>query len=155
MHIEVIFTDHRAAKFGLPAAQTFGSAGLDLRVFWPDGTHRDDMKILPGEQVMLDTGMRVWIGNPGYAGFLFPRSSSGVKGLVLGNGTGVIDSDYQGPLKVCLLNRSNKTIEVADGDRVAQLVIMPVASGYEIKAVEEFHDETVRGSGGFGSTGVR
>lgn len=159
--IQVKFTDARAKTFGLPAIQTLGSAGLDLRVFLPvtevvEGLEyaAGNLQIQPGEQVMLDTGMSIWIRDPNYAGFMFARSGFGTKGLVLGNGTGVIDSDYQGPLKVCLWNRSKSAITINDGDRVAQLVILPVASGYSITEVEEFDGATGRGAGGFGSTGA-
>lgn len=151
--LEVIVTDPRVLEFGLPAIQTEGSAGLDVRAFWPE----DEVSrvILPNQQVMLDTGLRVWIRAPGMVGMLFPRSSSGVKGLVLGNGTGVIDSDYQGPLKLCLWNRGQDPIIVQNGDRVAQLVIMPCLTGYQIDVRDQFSDATARGEGGFGSTGVK
>lgn len=152
MDIEVIVTNPDVVKHGLPAAQTVGSAGLDLRVFFPEPWPLD---LAPGEQVVLDTGLRIWIKDPQYAGFMFARSGLGVKGVVLGNGTGVIDADYQGPLKVCLWNRGNESIEINNGDRVAQLVIMPVASGYNLKLVNDFSDGTERGQGGFGSTGVK
>lgn len=148
--IEVILTDPRAS---VPKAQTRGSAGLDLRVFLPNDLSH--IHLDPGAQVMLDTGMRIWIKDPNYAGFMFARSGTGTKGLVLGNGTGVIDSDYQGPLKVCLWNRDDQPFTINDGDRVAQMVIMPVASGYAIHEVEEFEAATERGVGGFGSTGMQ
>lgn len=150
MDIEVIVTDPRVLAYGLPEAQTIGSAGLDLRVF-----SNDDVVLAPGEQVTLDTGLRIWIKDPRYAGFMFARSGLGVAGLVLGNGTGVIDADYQGPLKVCLWNRSDKEMVIQPGDRVAQLVIMPVASGYKLEVVDDFSDTTTRGVGGFGHTGVK
>jgi dUTP pyrophosphatase len=150
--IEVIVTDPRVNNYGLPSAQTLGSAGLDLRVFC-----QGDMPgvfLRPGDQVTMDTGLRVWIKDSRYAGFMFARSGLGVKGLVLGNGTGVIDADYQGPLKVCLWNRGTQNMTIKNGDRVAQLVIMPVASGYNLRQVTEFSDGTDRGDKGFGSSGV-
>lgn len=153
MEIEVIVTDPRVLADGLPAAQTIGSAGLDLRVYLPPETPH--MVLRAGEQAMLDTGLRIWIKDPNYAGIMLPRSGTGTKGLVLGNGTGLIDADYQGPLKVCLWNRSRDNIVLENGMRVAQLVIMPVASGYALKQVEEFSGSTERGTGGFGSTGVK
>lgn len=158
MEIEVIVTDPRVLVDGLPAAQTSGSAGLDLRVYLPadfDAEVAGGYMLAPGEQVVLDTGLRLWIKDPRYAGFMFARSGTGVKGLVLGNGTGVIDADYQGPLKVCLWNRSDKPIVLESGMRVAQLVILPVVSGYTLKQVTEFTDGTERGVGGFGSTGLK
>ena len=157
MEIEVIVTDQRLLDpergFGLPKAQTAGAAGLDLRAMLDETFPFIDLA--PGQQMMVDTGLRVWIKDPGYAGFMFARSGLGVKGLVLGNGTGVIDADYQGPLKVCLWNRGDDWVRIKTGDRVAQMVIMPVASGYTLKQVEEFSDATERGTGGFGSTGSK
>lgn len=169
--IKVIVTDERAV---LPAIQTVESAGYDLRAYPrgkvvrqdrnPDGrivkeelvldAPLDYIVLQPGEQYMVSTGLRVWINKPGFAGFMFARSGTGSKGLVLGNGTGVIDSDYQGDLKMCLWNRSDEPITVAAGDRVAQLVIMPVMTGYDLEVVKEFEATTARGIGGFGSTGV-
>ena len=151
LDIEVMVTDSRVLDFGLPAAQTKGSAGLDLRVFMDD----ESMTLAPGEQHLFHTGLSIWIKDHGYAGFMFARSGTGVKGLVLGNGTGVIDADYQGPLKVCLWNRSNEPITINNGDRVAQLVIMPVATGYTLTQVQNFSDATERGTGGLGSSGVK
>jgi dUTP pyrophosphatase len=155
MDIQVKVTDPRILKFGLPSIQTLGSAGLDLRVLMPEGTHGNYVTLKAGESIMLDTGLSLWIQDPNYAGFMFARSGLGSKGLVLGNGTGIIDSDYQGPLKICLFNRSNKDMTINDGDRVAQLVIMPVKSGYSLNIVEEFDAGTGRGEGGFGSTGLQ
>lgn len=155
MEIQVKVLDPRVLDHGLPEVQTLGSAGMDLRVFWPAVLRVEAMELQPGDQVLMDTGISVWIRDPNYAGFMFARSGTGVKGLVLGNGTGVIDSDYQGPLKVCLWNRSKSPILITNGDRVAQMVVMRVASGYTLRQVEEFDGETGRGVGGFGSTGVR
>lgn len=151
LDIEVIVTDPRVQD--LPTVQTLGSAGLDLRVYLPGDL--TDFALHPGQQFMFDTGLRLWIKDPRYAGFMFARSGTGVKGLVLGNGTGVIDADYQGPLKVCLWNRSDKPIVIENGMRVAQLVLMPIATGYTLKQVAEFSDATERGTGGFGSTGTK
>lgn len=167
MDIQVIVTDERLREYGLPAAQTAGSAGLDLRAFWSAedaakavaehglNVSETEWVLEPGEQRMFDTGLRVWIKDPNYGGFMFARSGTGVRGLVLGNGTGVIDADYQGPLKVCLWNRGDKPFKITEGDRVAQLVIMPIASGYTLQEVSDFTSETDRGTGGFGSTGNR
>lgn len=152
MEIQVKVRDPRVLGHGLPENQTVGSAGLDLRVFFEGN---GVMSLRPGETVLVDTGINIWIKDPNYAGFMFARSGLGHKGLVLGNGTGIIDSDYQGPLKISLHNRSQEVIAINSGDRVAQLVIMPVASGYALRCVTEFEDETARGEGGFGSTGVK
>lgn len=150
--LEVIVTDPRVREHGMPNMATSESAGLDLRAFWDED---GPLTINPGQQIMVSSGLRVWIRSRGYVGLLFPRSSSGTKGLVLGNGTGVIDADYQGPLKLCLWNRSDKPITIENGDRVAQLVIVPCVVGYDIEVVDEFSNETERGTGGFGSTGVK
>lgn len=152
--LNVVVTDPRIYNFGLPKMETAGSAGLDLRAFWP-AEYGNEMTIEAGQQMMLDSGLKVWIEAEGFVGLLFPRSSSGVKGLVLGNGTGVIDSDYQGPLKLCLWNRGDKDITINLGDRVAQLVIIPAVTGYNINIVNDFESKTERGEGGFGSTGSK
>jgi dUTP pyrophosphatase len=172
--IKVVVTDERVGE-NLPEVQTVDSAGFDLRAYprgrrhwvdidaanqivkkgFEDDMPLDSIVLGPGEQAIVSTGLRVWIDKPGYAGFMFARSGMGVKGLVLGNGTGVIDSDYQGDLKMCLWNRSDEAITINAGDRVAQLVIMPVLTGYKMEVVESFETETERGTGGFGSTGVQ
>ena len=152
--LKVVVTDPRVHEFGLPKIQTVGSAGLDLRAFWgPEESGPRYKTLTPGEQFMADTGLKIWIDAPGFVGMLYPRSSMGIKGLVLGNGTGVIDSDYQGPLKLCLFNRSKQDITIELGERVAQLVIMPVVTGYDIEVLNEFPSTTERGEGGFGHTG--
>ncbi len=172
--VKVVVIDERARE-NLPEAQTVESAGFDLRAYpragiqrvekdaignvikseWIDDAALDYIVIHPGEQALVSTGLRVWINKPGYAGFMFARSGMGVRGLVLGNGTGVIDSDYQGDLKMCLWNRSDRPIRVDAGERVAQLVIMPVMTGYKMEVVDAFDAETERGTGGFGSTGSK
>ena len=151
--MKVKITNPRIMKFGLPQVQTPGSAGLDLRVLMPDDNHGGQINLKAGDSIMLDTGISVWIEDPNLAGFMFARSGLGAKGLVLGNGTGIIDSDYQGSLMISLYNRSKKDMTISEGDRVAQLVIMPVISGYGIEIVTDFEVNTIRGAGGFGSTG--
>lgn len=162
--IKVVITDPRVSQDDLPVAHTSESAGLDLRAYprEPDGLPNsrgsfalESITLLPGEQMLVSTGLRVWINKPGYAGFMFARSGMGVRGLVLGNGTGVIDSDYQGDLKMCLWNRGDAPITINAGERVAQLVIMPVMTGYKMEVVDAFDAETERGTGGFGSTGSK
>jgi dUTP pyrophosphatase len=149
--MEVIVTDKRLLDYGLPQAQTEGSAGLDLRAFLPEG--QEILTLRPGEQATVDSGLRIWIKDPLLVGIVLPRSSTGKAGVALANTAGVIDSDYQGPLKLCLWNRGEEDIEINNGDRVTQLLLMPVVSGYAIKQVVAFSNETERGSGGFGSTG--
>lgn len=149
--IEFIVTDDRVRTFGTPSYGTAGSAGADLRGLLPDD--RESLVIAPGGQVTLDTGIRMHIKDRNVAGVILPRSGLGVKGLVIGNLVGLIDSDYQGPLKLCLWNRSDRSIEIRDGDRLAQLVLIPVIHA-PIVEVAEFDAVTDRGNGGFGSTGV-
>lgn len=150
MLIKMIVTDSRLHEFGLPSFATPGSAGIDLRAMldWRSVT------IQPGEVLKVSSGLRVYVEDPGYAAFALPRSGTGTKGLVLANLIGLIDSDYQGPLSLALWNRSNSAIEVHRGDRVAQLVVVPVAQ-YQVDYVEDFGVETGRGQGGYGSTGVK
>lgn len=130
-----------------PQYATAGSAGLDLRA-----AINEPLVLQPGHSQLVPTGLSVFIKNPGLAGFIMPRSSMGHKhGIILGNTIGVIDSDYQGPLMISLLNRTNQPFTINPLERVAQLVIMPVVQvGFSV--VDEFV-QTERGEGGFGSTG--
>lgn len=134
------------AQHGLPARGSDGAAAIDLRA-------TEDIELLAGEQHMMDTGLSIWIKNPGFVGLIVPRSGLGTRGLVMANSVGVIDSDYQGPLKVSLLNRSNQEIYILRGDRIAQFILSPVICPQLIE-VENFEVNTVRGAGGFGSTGT-
>lgn len=134
-------------EFPLPAYATEGSAGLDLRAMLDDS-----LVIEPGETKLLPTGLAIYIEDPGYAGMILPRSGLGHKhGIVLGNLVGLIDSDYQGQLMVSCWNRGHETFTVAPGDRIAQLVIVPVMQ-VALEQVEEF-EQTDRGEGGFGHSG--
>ena len=136
-------------KVSLPAHATTGSAGVDLRVCMDT----PEYTLQPGESRLFSTGLSVYIQDPKYAGFVIPRSGLGSKlGVVLGNLTGLIDSDYQGPLMVCLWNRSSEPRLITDLDRVAQLVIVPVVQ-VTWEVVTDFV-QTDRGTSGFGSTGV-
>jgi dUTP pyrophosphatase len=150
MRIKMIVTDERLHEFGLPSFATPGSAGIDLRAM----IDAPSIAIQPGEVFKVSTGLRVYVQDPTYAAFALPRSGTGTKGLVLGNLIGLIDSDYQGPLSLALWNRSSLPIQVNRGDRVAQLVVVPVAQ-YQVDYVEDFGVETERGQGGYGSTGVK
>lgn len=129
---------------------TVGSAGVDLRAALEDAS---GVCIHPGETVLISTGLAVWIKNPNYAGLIMARSGLASKeGLAPANKVGLIDSDYQGPLMVALHNHSKESRVVHAWDRIAQLVVVPVVNAkYEV--VEQFSNETVRGEGGFGSTG--
>lgn len=131
----------------LPQYATPGSAGLDLRVCIDE-----PLQIAGGETVLLPTGIAVYIKDPNLAAVILPRSGLGHKhGIVLGNLVGLIDSDYQGELKVSCWNRNQEHFTVEPGDRIAQLVFLPVVQPV-FQQVTEF-DETERGEGGFGSSG--
>lgn len=135
------------SNFPIPKHQTSGSAGIDLIACI------DDKMILdPNESTIISSGIAIFIEDSGYAGIVIPRSGLGAKkGLVCGNLTGLIDSDYQGPLSISLWNRSDEPIEINPGDRVAQLVVLKV-NQVELEQVDEF-TESERGEMGFGSTG--
>ncbi|EGV37661.1 dUTP diphosphatase [Neisseria weaveri] len=131
----------------LPAYATPGSAGLDLRACLDEA-----VTLQPGETFLIPTGLAVYLGNPAYAAVLLPRSGLGHKhGIVLGNLVGLIDSDYQGELKVSVWNRSQTAFTIEPMERIAQMVIVPVAQA-AFKIVNEFA-ASERGEGGFGSTG--
>ena len=134
-------------EFPLPAYATPGSAGLDLRAML-----KQDTVLGPGQTILIPTGLSIYVGDPGLAALILPRSGLGHKhGIVLGNLVGLIDSDYQGPLMVSCWNRSQTAFTVEPMDRVAQLVIVPVVQA-TFRRVDEF-DASERGAGGFGSTG--
>jgi dUTP pyrophosphatase len=131
----------------MPAYGTPGSAGLDLRA-----CTEATMTIAPNETILIPTGMAIHLDNAYYAALILPRSGLGHKqGIVLGNLVGLIDSDYQGQLMVSCWNRSETPFTLEPMARIAQLVIVPVMQA-EFHLVDDF-DETVRGEGGFGSTG--
>jgi len=145
--IEIIFTNPRAEDLHPPQYATVGSAGMDLRSL-------DNIMIAPGETVEFPLGYRIYIGDHTLCGMIMPRSGLGIKGLMPANVLGLIDSDYQGELIVHLKNNSTEAQFVQYGDRIAQLVIMPVESVY-FSIVSEFKHSTDRGEGGFGSTGEK
>ncbi len=131
----------------LPAYATAGAAGMDLRACVDEA-----LTIAPGDTHLVSTGLAIHIGDPGYAAVILPRSGLGHKhGIVLGNLVGLIDSDYQGPLMVSCWNRGHEPFTLAPLDRLAQLVIVPVAQA-RFRVVESF-DSSERAGGGFGSTG--
>ena len=131
----------------LPEYATAGSAGMDLRACIDA-----PMNIAAGQTELIGTGLAMYIGDPGYAATLLPRSGLGHKhGIVLGNLVGLIDSDYQGELKVSVWNRSDKDYLIEPGDRIAQLVVVPVVQA-QLKVVDEFATSD-RGEGGFGHSG--
>jgi len=131
----------------LPHYATDGSAGLDMRACIDAA-----ITVQPGETILIPTGLAIHIGDPTLAAVLLPRSGLGHKhGLVLGNLTGLIDSDYQGQVFISCWNRGSKSYEIQPGDRIAQMVFVPVEQ-VEFSVVEEF-DDSARGSGGFGHSG--
>lgn len=135
------------AEFPLPQYATPGSAGLDLRAMLQQDTVLD-----PGQTLLIPTGLSIYIGDPGLAALILPRSGLGHKhGIVLGNLVGLIDSDYQGELMVSCWNRGNTAFTINIGERIAQLVLVPVVQAH-FDIVEAF-DESQRGAGGFGHSG--
>lgn len=144
--INIKILDNRLHN-NLPSYATPGSAGLDLRA-----ATEQEMTILPGNTVLIPTGMSIHIADPSLAAMVLPRSGLGHKhGLVLGNLVGLIDSDYQGQLFVSLWNRSDTAFVLQPLERIAQMIIVPVVQ-VDFNVVDEF-SASERGVGGFGSTG--
>jgi dUTP pyrophosphatase len=136
-------------EFPLPAYATPGSAGLDLRACLDA-----PLALPPGKAELIPTGLAIHIDDPGFAAMILPRSGLGHKhGIVLGNLVGLIDSDYQGQLMVSCWNRGGAEFVVQPGERIAQMVIVPVVQ-VKLDVVEDFAAST-RGAGGFGHTGTR
>jgi dUTP pyrophosphatase len=134
-------------EFPLPDYATDGSAGVDLRACVEDTTVID-----PGQTILIPTGMAIHIGDPTLAAVLLPRSGLGHKhGIVLGNLVGLIDSDYQGQVFVSCWNRGQQPFSVQPGERIAQMVLVPVVQA-RFEVVEDF-DSSARGAGGFGHSG--
>ena len=146
--IEVRVLDARIGKeFPLPAHATAGSAGMDLRACL-DGP----LTLAPGSAELISSGIAIHIEDPAYAAMVLPRSGLGHKhGIVLGNLVGLIDSDYQGPLMISCWNRGLAPFTIEPGDRIAQLVVVPVLRA-EFRVVQAFA-ASERGSGGFGHSG--
>jgi len=131
----------------LPHYATAGSAGIDLRACIDQ-----PITLAPGQTELVPTGIAIHVGDPGLAAVILPRSGLGHKhGIVLGNLVGLIDSDYQGQIFVSMWNRGNVPFVLNPMERLAQLVVVPVAQ-VELNVVDDF-DESSRGAGGFGSTG--
>ncbi len=131
----------------LPTYSTEGSAGLDLRACIDA-----PLTLAPGDTQLIPTGLAIYIQDPGYAAMILPRSGLGHKhGIVLGNLVGLIDSDYQGELMISTWNRGSSTFTIEPGDRIAQLVVVPVRQP-AFSIVDDFVS-TERGTGGFGSSG--
>ena len=141
------------ARFGndwpLPAYATQASAGLDLRAALDA-----DLTLQPGDTALVPSGLAIHLADPALCAVVLPRSGLGHKhGIVLGNGTGLIDADYQGPLLISVWNRSRQPFTIEPGDRIAQLVVLPIVRA-ALQVVDTFAD-SARGAGGFGHSGVR
>lgn len=148
MKIDVKIIDPRLTD-NLPAYATPGSAGLDLRACLSE-----PLTLAPNAWQLIPTGIAIYLEDPGFAALILPRSGLGHKhGIVLGNLVGLIDSDYQGQLMVSAWNRSEVAFTIAPMERIAQLMIVPVAQA-EFNVVSEFAPSD-RGEGGYGSTGKR
>ncbi|MGO2322733.1 dUTP diphosphatase [Vibrio casei] len=148
--IDLKILDPRIGKqFPLPAYATEGSAGLDLRACLDQS-----LTVEPGQTHLVPTGLAIHIGDPSLAATILPRSGLGHKhGIVLGNLVGLIDSDYQGQLMISVWNRGQDTFTIEPGDRIAQLVFVPIIQA-EFNLVDDF-DNTDRGEGGFGHSGKK
>jgi dUTP pyrophosphatase len=147
--IELKILDPRLGdSIALPQAATAGSAGMDLRA-----ALEQPLTLQPGESALVPSGIAIHIGDPGWCAVIVPRSGLGHKhGLVMGNLVGVIDADYQGPLMISCWNRGTAPYTIEVGDRIAQLLLLPVAQA-RMNIVSAFAPSQ-RGDGGFGSTGI-
>jgi dUTP pyrophosphatase len=148
--IELKILDDRVGQdIPVPEAATAGSAGVDLRACIDE-----PLDLAPGATELIGTGIAIHLDDPGLAAMILPRSGLGHKhGIVLGNLVGLIDSDYQGELKVSCWNRGSEAFRIEPGDRIAQLIVVPVVP-VVFEVVTEFA-ESARGAGGFGHTGRR
>jgi dUTP pyrophosphatase len=148
--LELKILDPRfGGEWPLPTYATPASAGLDLRA-----ALEEPLTMQPGDAALVPSGLAMHLGDPTMCAVILPRSGLGHKhGIVLGNGTGLIDADYQGPLLISVWNRGREPFTIQPGDRIAQLVILPIVRA-ELAVVDEF-ETSARGAGGFGHTGVR
>ncbi|MGL5582745.1 MAG: dUTP diphosphatase [Cetobacterium sp.] len=149
MKVKIIPSEWNNPSMEIPKKASAGAAGVDVRA------NLAMPKVLkPGETVLIPIGFRMYIEDPAYAAILLPRSGLGHKhGIILGNTIGLLDSDYQGEIMVSLLNRSSEDFKVNPGERIAQMVIVPVINP-EFVTVDSF-EATERGDGGFGHTGTK
>ena len=148
MKLDVKILDERL-RTQMPAYATPGSAGLDLRACLDA-----PLTLAPGDTALVPSGIAIHLSDPGLCAVVLPRSGLGHKqGLVLGNGTGLIDADYQGPLMISAWNRGREAFTMEPGDRIAQLVVLPIVRA-ALQVVDTFED-SARGTGGFGHTGLR
>jgi dUTP pyrophosphatase len=136
-------------EWPLPAYATGASAGLDLRAALDA-----PLTLQPGDAALIPSGLAIHLADPRLCAVILPRSGLGHRhGIVLGNGTGLIDADYQGPLLISTWNRGREAFTVAPGDRIAQLVVLPIVRA-ALRVVDTF-ETSARGEGGFGHTGLR
>ncbi len=147
--LDVRILDPRiGSTWPLPAHATAGSAGMDLRACLDA-----PLTLAPGQSELVSSGIAIHIGDPAVAALVLPRSGLGARhGIVLGNLVGLIDSDYQGPLMVSCWNRAETAYTIQPGDRIAQLILVPVLQAH-LRIVESFAT-SARGEGGFGHTGA-
>ena len=148
--LEVRLLDPRYGdSWPLPAYATEASAGMDLRA-----ALEVELVLAPGDAALVPSGLSIHVADPGLCALVLPRSGLGHRhGIVLGNGTGLIDADYQGPLLISVWNRGREAFVIQPGDRIAQLVVVPIAR-VSLQVVDTFAD-SARGEGGFGHTGLR
>lgn len=167
--LQVIASDD-LLSFGMPEFKSPGAAGIDLRAML-NSEHSDlsaasevnyviddgegrcyGISIPPDAIAKIDSGLRIWINDSSKVGIVVPRSSMGMRGIGLANTVGIIDSDYQGPLVMLIKNVGDKPVYIENGERLCQYLLMDVQQ-FDVQLVPEFDANTVRGSGGFGSTG--
>lgn len=136
----------------LPKYQTEGSAGLDLQAWIPELNGQTKLTLQPGEVQLIPTGFAVQIPK-GYYGAIVSRSGMSLKGIVVHNSFGVVDSDFRSEVKIIIKNTSSSPYVISRGDRIAQMLILPVAHATLVES--DSLDETARGANGFGSSGLR
>ena len=148
--LQVKLLDPRwGSEWPLPAYATDGSAALDLRA-----ALETPLTLAPGDAALVPSGLAIHIADPGLCALVLPRSGLGHRhGIVMGNGTGLIDADYQGPLLISAWNRGSEAFTISPGDRIAQLLLLPIQRA-SLQVVDTF-EQSSRGAGGFGHTGVR
>jgi len=148
--LEVKILDPRFGdEWPMPAYATEHSAGLDLRAALDA-----PLQLAPGDAALIPSGLAIHLADPAVCAVILPRSGLGHRhGIVLGNGTGLIDADYQGPLMISTWNRGREAFTIQPGDRIAQLVVLPIVRA-TLQVVDTF-EASARGEGGFGHTGVR
>ena len=148
--LEVRLLDPRYGdSWPLPAYATEASAGMDLRA-----ALEVELVLAPGDAALVPSGLSIHVADPGLCALVLPRSGLGHRhGIVLGNGTGLIDADYQGPLLISVWDRGHEGFTIQPGDRIAQVLVLPVVR-VSLQVVDTFAD-SARGTGGFGHTGVR